>query len=273
MPEMPEVETIARKLRRTIIGKCVLSVRLSGLPLRRPVSESFAAILMGRTIRRIHRRGKYLIVEMEPRAFWLIHLGMSGRIFYFPGGADTARHTHAIIRFADTTELQYRDHRRFGLLAAYEVSRVGEIPEVQKLGCDPLSSDFQADWLWRQFRKSGQEIKSFLLDQRRIAGLGNIYVCEALFHAGVRPTRRCSRVTRAEALHLTRAVGKVLRQAIRNHGTSFSDFMDSDGELGYNQHYLRVFQREGEKCRRCNAVIRRLFQGNRSSFFCPGCQS
>ncbi len=272
MPEMPEVETIARTLRRTIIGKRVSEVRLSGLPLRRPIAHTFAAMLSGRTIRRIHRRGKYLIAEMDPRAFWLIHLGMSGRIFYFSNSADGARHTHATIRFTDATELQYRDHRRFGLLAAYEVSSLGEIPEMQGLGFDPLGSSFTAGWLWQQLHASRQAVKSFLLDQRKIAGLGNIYVCEALFHARLKPQRRCYRITRREAAGLARAIGKVLRQAIRNHGTSFSDFLDSDGELGYNQNFLQVFQREKEKCRRCRSLIRRLRQGNRSSFFCPGCQ-
>jgi formamidopyrimidine-DNA glycosylase len=272
MPEMPEVETIARKLRRTIIGKRVSEVHLSGLPLRRPIPGTFAALLPGRTIRKIHRRGKYLIAEMDPRAFWLIHLGMSGRIFFFPGAGNSARHTHATIRFTDETELQYRDHRRFGLLAVYEASRLGEIPEIRALGCDPMGSNFNGDWLWPQLKKSSRQIKSFLLDQRKIAGLGNIYVLEALFHARLRPTRRCNAISRRGAGDLARAVKEVLRQAIRNHGTSFSDFMDSDGELGYYQNHLSVFQREGESCRRCGSVIRRLIQGNRSSFFCPGCQ-
>ncbi len=272
MPEMPEVETIARKLRKTIIGKRVSEIELSGLPLRRPISDNFAATLAGRTVRRIHRRGKYLIAEMDPRAFWLIHLGMSGRIFYFPRATDKAGHTHATIRFADATELQYRDHRRFGLLAAYEVSRIGDIPEVRALGFDPLGPGFNSDWLRTLLLKSRREIKAFLLDQRKIAGLGNIYVCEALFLSRIRPQRRCHTITRQEAANLARAVSRVLREAIRNHGTSFSDFMDSDGELGCYQNHLRVFQREGEKCRRCRSMVRRLHQGNRSSFFCPGCQ-
>jgi formamidopyrimidine-DNA glycosylase len=272
MPEMPEVETIARKLRRTIIGKRVSAVLLSGLPLRRPIPASFAATLPGRTIRRIHRRGKYLIAEMEPRAYWLIHLGMSGRIFYFPGKVEKAGHTHATIRFTDATELQYRDHRRFGLLAVYEARGLREIPELQALGCDPLDSSFNGEWLWQRLRRSRQQIKSFLLDQRQIAGLGNIYVLEALFHARLRPTRRCHKVSKNDAAGLARAIKWVLRQAIRNRGTSFSDFMDSDGELGNYQNRLSVFQSEGEKCRRCGRTIQRIIQGSRSSFFCPGCQ-
>ena len=272
MPEMPEVETIARKLRRTIIGKRVLEVHLSGFPLRRPIPDTFAATLHGRTIRRIHRRGKYLIAEMEPHAFWLIHLGMSGRIFYFRRAGESAGHTHATIRFTDSTELQYRDHRRFGLLTVYEAADLGEIPELRALGCDPLGDGFNGKWLWLRLKQSRQQIKSFLLDQRRIAGLGNIYVLEALFHARLRPTRRCHTISRKDAAALARAIEKVLQHAIRNRGTSFSDFMDSDGELGGYQNHLSVFQRKGKSCLRCGSVIRRVVQGNRSSYFCPGCQ-
>ncbi len=272
MPEMPEVETIARDLRKAIIGKRVSGVELSGLPLRRPIDDRFVATLPGRTVRRIHRRGKYLIAELDPTAFWLIHLGISGRILYYPHAAEKASHTHAAVRFTDTSELHYRDHRRFGLMAAYEVPLLGDIPEVRALGLDPLGPGFEADWLHGELRNSRQAIKSFLLDQKKIAGLGNIYVCEALYHARLRPQRRCHIITRLEAAALVKAIVLVLRQAIRNRGTSFSDFMDSDGRLGYQQNHLRVFQRDGLKCRRCRSTIRRLRQGNRSSFYCPGCQ-
>jgi formamidopyrimidine-DNA glycosylase len=272
MPEMPEVETIARKLRRVLPGKRIVDVELSGLPLRRPLQPTFAADLRGRTVARIERRGKYLVLHLEPKLFWLVHLGMSGRICWTRAAAAHEPHTHAVIRFADGSELHYRDHRRFGLLAAYERPRVSQIPELEALGVDPLGPRFTADFLWRQLRSSKTEIKSFLLDQKRIAGLGNIYVCEALFRAGVHPRRRCHRLTTREAARLVDAVRRVLRAAIRNRGTTFSDFMDSDGEAGSNQRFLRVFQREGRRCRRCGAPVERLRQGNRSSFFCPSCQ-
>jgi len=272
MPEMPEVETIARKLRRVILGKRIVDVELSGLPLRRPLQPSFAADLRGRTVARVERRGKYLVLHLEPKLFWLIHLGMSGRIYWTAAAAAPEPHTHAVIRFGDGSELRYRDHRRFGLLAAYERRRVSQIPELEALGVDPLGPRFTVDYLWRQLRCSKTEIKSFLLDQKRIAGLGNIYVCEALFRAGIHPRRRCHRMTLREAALLADAVRKVLRAAIRNRGTTFSDFMDSDGEAGSNQRFLRVFQREGQRCRRCGAGVERLRQGNRSSFFCPRCQ-
>jgi formamidopyrimidine-DNA glycosylase len=137
---------------------------------------------------------------------------------------------------------------------------------------DPLHSGFDAGYLSPLLGKSRQEIKSFLLDQRRIAGLGNIYVCEALFHARIHPARRCFTVEPRETAQLVRAIRKVLRAAILHHGTSFSDFMDSDGMAGENQKYLKVFQREGEPCCRCRTPIRRMRQGNRSSFYCSCCQ-
>jgi formamidopyrimidine-DNA glycosylase len=272
MPEMPEVETIARKLRRSVIGRSVREVRLSGLSLRRPVAASFADILRGRMISKIRRRGKYLVVELEPRAYLLIHLGMSGRVFHQRGGEEPSRHTHAVISLSDGSLLEYRDPRRFGLLAAYDVRRMREIPELSRLGKDPLSGSFDREWLWPLISHSRCDIKSFLLDQRRIAGLGNIYVCEALFRAKIHPARRCRSLSREEVGSLVKSIREVLRTAIRNQGTTFSDFMASDGAPGSNQRCLRVFQREGRKCRRCGALIRRLRQGNRSSYYCPGCQ-
>jgi formamidopyrimidine-DNA glycosylase len=272
MPEMPEVETLARKLRKTVIGKRVAEVRLSGLPLRKPIAGNFPLKLRGRTIRKIVRRGKYLLAEMDPKSYWLIHLGMSGRILFHLQEQAVTKHTHAVIRFSDSTELEYRDHRRFGLLAAYDVQRPGLIPEIRSLGMDPLGAGFNGKWFWPLLQKSQQEIKSFLLDQRRIAGLGNIYACESLFLAQIHPARRCFTLNAREAAHLSGAIRKVLREAIRHNGTSFSDFMDSDGKPGSNQEYLMVFQREGEECYRCRTPIQRMRQGNRSSFYCSHCQ-
>lgn len=272
MPEMPEIETLARKLRKTVIGKQIVQVRLSGLPLRKPIANTFAANLRGRTIQKILRRGKYLILELKPRAFWLMHLGMSGKILYQSPAGERAKHTHAAFQFSDSTSLEYRDHRRFGLLAFYDVMNLRQIPEIQSLGMDPLNAGFQQKWLWPLLQKSGQEIKTFLLDQRKIAGIGNIYACEALFEAQINPARRCHTLTLDETSRLVLSIQKILRLAIRNRGTSFSDFMDSDGNPGKNQGNLNVFQKDGMECVRCGAVIHRIRQGNRSSFFCSHCQ-
>jgi formamidopyrimidine-DNA glycosylase len=272
MPEMPEVETIARRLRKKIVGKRISHVHLSGLALRRPLDGDFAGKLEGRIVRKIFRRGKYIVAQLEPRAFWLIHLGMSGRILYHVGPGAGARHTHVIVRFCDSTQLEYRDPRRFGLMAFYEVPRLSLVPEIRSLGKDPLDTGFDSSWLESQLKKSRQEIKSFLLDQRKIAGLGNIYVCESLFLARIHPQRRCFTLTSGETGRLVHAIREVLRNSIRRRGTSFSDFVDSDGNPGENQDYLMVFQRDGQECIRCKSPINRLVQGNRSTFYCCICQ-
>jgi formamidopyrimidine-DNA glycosylase len=272
MPELPEVETIARTLRSAIAGKRIAGIFLSGKTLRRPVPANLAARLRNRTVHTIHRRGKYLIIEMRPPAFWLIHLGMSGRLLYTSGTATRSRHTHAAIRFAGGGELQYFDPRRFGLLDVYEKATLEELPEVKRLGKDPLISMISAAWLWQELARTRRDLKSFLLDQRRIAGVGNIYASEVLFLARLHPRRRCNTLSRREAAALARATRQVLKVAVDHRGTSFSDFRDSDGAAGEHQDFLRVFQRDGKKCRRCPATIRRLRQGNRSTYFCPRCQ-
>lgn len=272
MPEMPEVETIARRLRGKIVGKSISDVRLSGLALRRPLDKDFAEKLRGRVVRKLLRRGKYIVVELDPKSFWLIHLGMSGRVLYHAGPGTAAKHTHVLVRFSDATELEYRDPRRFGLMALYEVSRLKLVPEIEALGIEPLDAGFDGGWLMSRLKKSRREIKSFLLDQREVAGLGNIYVCESLFLARIHPQRRCFAITGGEAARLADSIREVMRNSIRRRGTSFSDFVDSDGNPGENQGHLMVFQRDGEECVRCKSPIDRLVQGNRSTFYCRICQ-
>jgi formamidopyrimidine-DNA glycosylase len=269
---LPEIETLARKLRKTLIGKRIIEVQLSGLPLRKPVAESFASNLRGRTIRKILRRGKYIIAELEPKAFWLIHLGMSGRLRFQKPQSRGSKHIHAVVRFSDSTGLEYQDPRRFGLLATYEVFQLSQIPEISSLGMDPLDPGFNDKWLGPMLHRSRQDIKSFLLDQHRIAGLGNIYVCEALFHARIHPARRCHTLDPKETSRLVQGIRRVIRSAIRRRGTSFSDFLDVEGKPGENQNYLKVFQRDGEKCAGCPAPVQRIRQGNRSTYLCSNCQ-
>ena len=272
MPEMPEVETIVRRLRARIVGRRIVRAGVSGFPLRRPLDGNIAERLCGHTVRRISRRGKYIVAELEPKAFWVIHLGMSGRILYHPEPHEVSRHTHVSVQFSDGSELEYRDPRRFGFVCLYESPQMSRIPGIAALGKDPLDRGFDGAWLAALLEKSRQEIKPFLLDQRKVSGLGNIYVCESLFRAGLHPRRRCFTITREEARGLADAIRDVVRAAIRCRGTSFSDFVDSDGMAGGYQKRLRVFQREGKSCFRCGNTIRRLNQGNRSSYYCPVCQ-
>jgi formamidopyrimidine-DNA glycosylase len=272
MPELPEVETIACKLRHSIVGKRIGSVSLSGKSLRRPMPARLDRLLHGRIIHEIHRRGKYLIIELKPRIFWLIHLGMSGSLLFGRKIADSDIHTHCRVWFTDQSELQFRDPRRFGLIDVAQAHTLDEIPEVQRLGRDPLSQEFAGVWLGKELRKTRRDLKSFLLDQHKITGIGNIYACEALFRARLHPERRCNTITDGEADALARAIHEVICDAVGHRGTSFSDFIDSDGAPGGHQDFLQVFQREGEKCRCCGARISRIRQGNRSTYFCAICQ-
>ncbi len=272
MPEMPEVETLARQLRHLLVGKRIVHVDLSGLPLRKPVQNTLRSILKRRTVRKVLRRGKYIVIVLQPKAFWLIHLGMSGKLLYHAGGFESGKHTQAVFQFSDSSAIEYCDPRRFGLLAAYEGIRLCHIPEIRFLGPDPFSAGFNESRLLELLLRNRREIKPFLLDQRKIAGLGNIYACESLFLAGIHPARRCHTLTFEEAGRLVKAIRKVLRTAVQNNGTSFSDFMDSNGESGQNQKCLAVFQREGAACVRCRAPVRRMLQGNRSSYYCAFCQ-
>jgi formamidopyrimidine-DNA glycosylase len=272
MPEMPEVETLVRKLRGEIVGRRIVKVTLSGFRLRRPIANDFAEKLRGRTIKRLRRRGKYIIAELEPKSLWLMHLGMSGKILFHAGPRHRARHTHVQVRFSDCAELEYRDPRRFGLMAVYEGLALNQLPEIRDMGIEPLSAGFGGAWLQLHLHQSRQELKAFLLDQRKVAGLGNIYVCESLFLARLHPQRRCHTLTSGESIRLAKAIQKVLRISIRRRGTSFSDFVDSAGISGENQNYLKVYQREHEACPRCGSAISRIIQANRSSFFCPECQ-
>jgi formamidopyrimidine-DNA glycosylase len=272
MPELPEVETIARELRGAILGKRIKEIRLSGLSLRRPIPRELPRQLRGRTVKRIHRRGKYIIVDTDSRLFCLIHLGMSGRLLFYDRRRPRKIHTHATVRFTDESELHYRDPRRFGLLVSYEVSRLNQIPEIATLGQDPLRGTFNETYLYTRLNESRQELKSFLLNQGRIAGIGNIYACEALFHARLHPERRCHSVKRRESDRLVQSIRKVLKSAIRHRGTSISDFRGAHGRSGSHQMHLYVYQREGDECRSCGGLVIRLRQGNRSTFMCPTCQ-
>lgn len=273
MPEMPEVKTIARQLRRRVEGKRIAAVRLSGLPLRKPVPPCLEKDLVGRTIRRVRRYGKYLVLTLEPKAFWVIHLGMSGRLLYHePGRAEGAKHTHAAILFADGDGLEYRDPRRFGLLAVYGGATPRSIPEIRSLGIDPLDPRFTGEWLGRRLRGSRREVKSVLLDQGVLAGVGNIYACEALFAARIHPGRRCATLSDGERDRLAAGVQKVMREAIGRRGTTFSDFRGADGRAGGHQDFLAVYLREGKRCIGCGNPVLRMSQGNRSTFFCQQCQ-
>ena len=273
MPELPEVETIRRLLHATVTGRRVAGVALSGARLREPVSRRLPARLAGRRVADVRRVGKYLLVDFEGDVTLIAHLGMTGRFLFFaePPRA-RMRHVHARVRFDDGAQLWFQDARRFGLLALHPTSSLADAPPLAGLGSDPLTQPLQAERLYESTRHSVVEAKTFLMDQRRIAGLGNIYVSEVLHRSGVHPRARACDLTPSDCGALARQVGAVLDEAIRHCGTTFSDYTTLWGEPGTYAGYLRVYDRGGEPCRACGTRIRRIVQGQRSTFFCPTCQ-
>jgi formamidopyrimidine-DNA glycosylase len=202
----------------------------------------------------------------------LAHLGMSGRLLFAAPDDACLPHTHARFRLDGGLELRYVDPRRFGVLRVYPADQVRASVELAGLGPDPFDPAFTVEYLADAVRGSRRDLKGFLLDQTRIAGLGNIYACEAMFHAGVSPRSRTDRLGRARAARLYHAIRQVLEASIANRGTSFSDYVDADGQEGENGAALHVYGREGEPCRTCGRKIKRIVQGARSTFYCPGCQ-
>jgi formamidopyrimidine-DNA glycosylase len=273
MPELPEVETVARSLRPHLVGRRVLGVETSGLPLRRAVdAEALRAATKGARFDAVERRAKYLLLGLSRGHVVVAHLGMTGRFIVAPQATPRPQHTHVVFRLDGEEELRYVDARRFGVLGVVPRARLDESPELAAVGVDPLTEAFTAAWLTAELAGSRRDVKQFLLDQGRVAGLGNIYVSEALHVAGISPRRRADQVGPLRAGRLHAAIRNVLVAAVERRGTTLRDYVDADGELGDNQNHLAVYGREGEPCRRCGGRVKRLVQGARSTFYCPGCQ-
>jgi formamidopyrimidine-DNA glycosylase len=236
VPELPEVEMVARTLRPRLVGRRLLAVTTSGLPLRRPIDRPrLEAACRGATVESVRRVGKYLLVALSSSEVLLAHLGMSGRWLFATATSPRAPHTHVVFDLDDGTELRYVDHRRFGVLQVYHAAEVQASPELSLLGVDPLEPGFTVEYLSAQLRGARRDLKGFLLDQSRIAGIGNIYACEALYHAALAPRRRTDGLGPVRAARLHAAIVAVLERAIANRGTSFSDYVDADGAVGDNQ--------------------------------------
>lgn len=273
MPELPEVETVRRTL-TPAIGARIAAVRTSGKPLHmnRPVPVAALRRLVGHRVTALRRHGKYLLVDTDGPDTLLVHLGMSGRFRLTADAAPLAPHTHVVLALHDGRELRYSDPRRFGQIDVVRRADEARHPALAELGRDPLVHGLDAAWLHAAARRRKVSLKSFLLDQSVIAGVGNIYASEALWQVGLRPSRRTSRLTAPQARALARAVIAVLQRSLTKGGTSLRDFVDADGNEGENAHYLKVYGRAGEPCPRCRTSIRRTIIQGRATFFCPTCQ-
>jgi formamidopyrimidine-DNA glycosylase len=276
VPELPEVETVRRGLAAAVLGKRLTVVEQRRKDLRVPFPAGFVQRLSGRRLEDIARRGKYLLWRFDDGTVLLAHLGMSGRMTVRHGAAPAAAHEHVAFRFADDTWVTFCDPRRFGLMALTTATDAAQHPLLAGMGAEPLDDAFDAAYLAAVFKGRKAPLKNALMDQRLIAGLGNIYVCEAMFRAGLSPFRAAGSLTKAGIAALVVAIKTVLTDAIAAGGSSLRDYRRASGELGLFQHRWAVYGREGEKCPRCRpgwrCRVERSVQGGRSTFYCPRLQ-
>jgi formamidopyrimidine-DNA glycosylase len=272
MPELPEIETICRGLRPHLSGRKILAVEVFDRRLRHPVEPRLALRLRGRTIAKVGRKAKYLLLYLEGNAVWVFHLGMSGKLIHVAPDTPKQKHDHIVVTLDSGYHLRYHDPRRFGLALLADENGLEALSQFRRLGLDPFDSRFNGQYLYGITRRSDRRIRDLLLDQQIVAGIGNIYASEILSRVGVRPTTRCWRLSRFKIEQIAATIPEVLNEAILWCGTSFSDYRDADDRFGEFQNHLRVYDREGEKCRVCPTLVKRVAIGNRSAFYCPSCQ-
>ena len=282
MPELPEVETVRRGLEPVLTGRVIAHADVRRPDLRWPLPERMADRLTGARVIALRRRSKYMLWDLETGETLIVHLGMSGRVmisghlagdFVHEAGKLTT-HDHVVLDIEGGTRVTYNDARRFGAMDLCATHEVDAHPWLAALGPEPLGNAFDEEHLVAACKGRTAPIKSVLLEQRTVAGLGNIYVCEALYRTGISPLRKAGRIAPKRIAALVPAIRDVLREAIEAGGSSLRDYRQADGELGYFQHAFRVYGREGEACRTpgCNGIVRRAVQSGRSSFYCPVCQ-
>ena len=275
MPELPEVETVRMGLLPALEGHKFVMVETRRGDLRIPFPKDFAKRLTGRHVRKLRRRAKYLLVDLDGGETLVIHLGMSGRIAVHKGPhAHLGPHDHVVMDTDAPVRIVFTDHRRFGLMTLVDTAKIDADKLFKGLGVEPLSDAFDAACLAEALKGKKTPIKSALLDQRVVAGLGNIYVCEALFRAGISPKRQAAKVQKTSIAPLVHAIKTVLKDAIKAGGSSLRDYKKADGELGYFQHHFAVYDRVGEPCREkgCGGTVKRIVQAGRSTFYCQNCQ-
>lgn len=284
MPELPEVETVRRGLATVMEGRPISNVLVRRRDLRRPVPREFEETLTGRTVTTIDRRAKYLLFNLDDGGVIIAHLGMSGRMVIEQAAETTepgafahdvragGKHEHIVFSVGNGTVVRFSDPRRFGLMDLATRDTLGDHPLLAALGPEPLGDDFNGPALADRLATKRTPIKSALLDQRVVAGLGNIYVCEGLFMAGLSPRRSAHTIQRGRADRLVASLKAVLQEAIAAGGSTLRDHVAPSGEIGYFQHSFKVYGREGEDCPACATTIRRLVQAGRSTFYCPKCQ-
>jgi formamidopyrimidine-DNA glycosylase len=287
MPELPEVETVRRGLEPAMVGKTIKKVHLSRPDLRFPFPDHFERTLEGHKILSLTRRAKYLLAELDNQQILVMHLGMSGsfRIEDKPVGqfhhqrGKSPTHDHVIFILEGDKKIVYNDPRRFGFMLLIPQNDIAQHKLFRKIGIEPLGNSLDGPQLTTLFRAKKVNLKTAFLDQTLICGLGNIYVCEALFKSGLSPKRKAATLNgrtilaRERAERLAHSIREVLTQAVAAGGSSLRDHRQADGSLGYFQHHFQVYDREGEACpNKCGCKIKRIVQSGRSTFYCAHCQ-
>lgn len=273
MPELPEVETVRRGLEAHVLGRTIKKSIVRDRRLRRPIDpEHLARSVEGKKIRAIERRAKYLVVRLSGAQTILLHLGMSGRMRIADAKEAVEPHTHVTFALDDGREIRFRDPRRFGVCEAVAEKDLDLHVLLAELGTEPLSDEFRAETFFERSRGSKKPIKNFIMDGKIMVGVGNIYACESLFLAGLRPKRAAGRVDLPAWQRLIAAIRHVLETAIRAGGTTLNDFAGVEGQSGYFQQDLNVYDRHENPCPKCATPIKRVVLAGRSSFFCPNCQ-
>ena len=277
MPELPEVETVMRGLMPVMLDQVIARADVRRPDLRWPFPERMAERLSGVQVEHMRRRSKYILCDLSSGETLLIHLGMSGRMTIAPAANShpaPEKHDHVVLDMENGARITFNDSRRFGAMDLFPTNGGEAHKLLAVLGPEPLGNAFSESYLLAKLKGKNTPIKSALLDQRIVAGLGNIYVCEVLYRTGISPLRKAGQLTAAKAASLVPMIRQVLGEAIDSGGSSLKDYRQTDGELGYFQHSFAVYGREGAPCNTldCTAKIKRVAQSGRSSFYCPSCQ-
>jgi len=282
MPELPEVEIVLRGISPILEGNQIDYAQVNRPDLRRPFPNNLAKRLKNRKIKFLHRRSKYILIDLSEGETLIMHLGMSGRIMishkvtgsFHHNTTHSQKHDHFILHLKDNHQLTFNDPRRFGAIDLLKTETLELSNMLSQIGPEPLSNSFNEAYFVSTMRLKKTNIKSALLDQRVVAGLGNIYVCEALFRAGISPKRQALRISRQKLSSLVPIIKEILLEAISSGGSSLRDFRNASGDLGYFQHSFDVYGREDQDCynKECDRKIKRITQAGRSSFYCSNCQ-
>jgi len=273
MPELPEVEVIRRGLQKHLPGRKIIEITAGSKKLRLPLPrKNLKKFIRGAQVTSVDRRAKFLLIAMDNGAFLVMHLGMTGRLGIFPAGTPRAKHDHLRLQLDNNMQLRFNDIRRFGFIQVLPPGSGTGGTMLDNLGPEPLGPDFTPGYLQKQAGGKTRPLKNFLMDNRIVVGIGNIYACEILFHAGLKPDKNVSRLTLKDWEKVVDSSRHVLQQAIARGGTTISDFVNESGNSGYFQLALQTYGKQGQACKCCSTPIAKKTMAGRSTFFCPKCQ-